>query len=273
MFLIKGNKGSVLYTGDCRLERDTISRLNSDDILSIKALYIDTTKFQEQFLHIPTKQRSIDALINFIESQDKNDDTTQYILTKPWDFGSEDILIGLSKHFNTKIKVSQKRFNVYNFLEDLKDHFTVGNSRFHFGKYHKIHHQKFRVIHWIPYSFWNSEWEDSEDPSYCVDFLDKVIPENIPENSNGDCIVLNYSMHSSAQEIMDTVNLFDKDCQVHFCVVDQKEKTCEKMSWLLEKMDLRRSIKSLKRSYSNASTVLIERSHSIESLDLLRDFD
>jgi hypothetical protein len=69
MFLFKLGETVILYTGDTRLEQSHVDSILSDALRSTSSIYIDSTFCSSQFSHIPSKEESTNALINFINSK------------------------------------------------------------------------------------------------------------------------------------------------------------------------------------------------------------
>jgi hypothetical protein len=111
MFLFKIDETVVLYTGDARLEQSHVDSIISDDLRSAKHLYIDSTFCSRSFAHIPSKEDSTIALINFINSKPG---TTVFRIDCLL-LGYGDMLRSIEYSFSCKMYVrpGTKRFKVY----------------------------------------------------------------------------------------------------------------------------------------------------------------
>jgi hypothetical protein len=111
MFLFKLGETVVLYTGDTRLEQSHVDTILSDTLRSTNHLYIDSTFCSSEFANIPSKEESINALINFINSKPG---ITVFRIDCLL-LGYADILRSIVYTFSSKIYVRRgtKRFKVY----------------------------------------------------------------------------------------------------------------------------------------------------------------
>jgi DNA cross-link repair 1A protein len=91
----------ILYTGDFRFERNTFSYDFISEMFSelnnVDQLYIDTTFAHEYYLDLPTRNESIDIIINLIQKNTKRRVVLCFDV-----LGSETILIQLSQRLNVK---------------------------------------------------------------------------------------------------------------------------------------------------------------------------
>ncbi|RKO89221.1 hypothetical protein BDK51DRAFT_50954 [Blyttiomyces helicus] len=150
MFLIDGPRGAVWYTGDLRAEQWFLDGLLDSPLLQNDAgnglkkferIYLGTTFSQEAFVEFPTKEESIDAVLEVVYGEDKN----KHVRLCCSILGYELIWKRIATTFRTKIYVSPARYDVYaNFspvppsrspgdISDIVHHLTTipADTRFH----------------------------------------------------------------------------------------------------------------------------------------------
>ncbi|KAF9084576.1 hypothetical protein BGX29_002481, partial [Mortierella sp. GBA35] len=139
MFLLQDDRSCILYTGDARNEAVDLQGLRalpafSSSLQPIDRLYLDTTCCHPAFEKFPSRDFAISDLVTFINSRPR----LAHYYIDAWTFGYEDIWIGLSKAFHTKIHVSPYLYELYKAIDDMISprilpHLTVDGStaRFH----------------------------------------------------------------------------------------------------------------------------------------------
>lgn len=131
MFLLIGEFGRILCTGDFRYERlkDTSpegqpkSKINFDILNegAIDRVFLDTTHWRT-VEKLPSRKQLTQEIIKLME---KHNDC-QFLIALPQVFlGREDMLIEIARHFESYISVSQKRMGVLEILE-VPNVFTTG---------------------------------------------------------------------------------------------------------------------------------------------------
>ncbi|KAF9170874.1 hypothetical protein BGX20_008394 [Mortierella sp. AD010] len=81
----------------------------------IDRLYLDTTYCHQEFQTFPNREFVVSDLITFINRRPR----LAHYYIDAWTFGYEDIWIGLSKAFNTKIHVSRYFYELYKAIDDM----------------------------------------------------------------------------------------------------------------------------------------------------------
>jgi DNA cross-link repair 1A protein len=106
MFLFEGPFGAVLHTGDCRLTPDCLTALTPPHLARgrIDYLFLDCT-FARCALRFPTKEDSIRQVINCVWKHPSA--PAVYLVCDM--LGQEDVLIGVSRAFGSKIYVDRER--------------------------------------------------------------------------------------------------------------------------------------------------------------------
>jgi len=108
LFLYR-NFGKILATGDFRY---TPSMFNEDTLIDIDKCYLDTTYFETIYNNIPSRENGLNAIKDLIEHKLKTCINPIFGIDVN-KIGKEDLLIQLALHFNTKILISEKRYQRY----------------------------------------------------------------------------------------------------------------------------------------------------------------
>ncbi|CAE6423160.1 unnamed protein product [Rhizoctonia solani] len=106
MFLIQGKCGTVLHTGDIRAEPAMQKK-------QLDAVYLDTASFIGTQV-VPSKASAVQGLLDMVGMYPK--DTLFYV--NIWTWGYEDILVGISERFSTRIHVDRHKYLILCSLED-----------------------------------------------------------------------------------------------------------------------------------------------------------
>ncbi|KAL7323207.1 hypothetical protein PS15p_211140 [Mucor circinelloides] len=131
MILLKGQNGSILYTGDTRAEpRFFEENLGIIKRYQIQNLYMDTTCVKEDAEKFISKQRSCELLTNLIRKQGKH----HHIYIDCWAFGYEECWAHIHDNFKQKVHVSKLKYDTYVEANPIyKEYLTTDASetRFH----------------------------------------------------------------------------------------------------------------------------------------------
>ncbi|GAB6021143.1 Protein artemis [Chamberlinius hualienensis] len=116
MILFEGSGETVLYTGDIRLDGNSLNYRNMPllyetcgNLKSIAKLYVDTTFCTDVYTTFPSKIESRDILLDAIEPWLKADARHLVFLDCPYKFGCEYLFMELHKKFNMKVHVSKQK--------------------------------------------------------------------------------------------------------------------------------------------------------------------
>ncbi|XP_065066985.1 protein artemis-like isoform X2 [Rhopilema esculentum] len=144
MFLFEGQKGAVLYTGDFRMKKGDIKRIEclqtNKIVKKISELYIDTTFCTPSIQWLPSREESKESIISLMKSWLKNGDNKAVFIQCSAKYGYEYILKEIAIAFNTKIHVDGPKFDLYTAIPGMSDFVTS------FGEETKIH-----SCHWKNY--------------------------------------------------------------------------------------------------------------------------
>ncbi|KAI8388566.1 beta-lactamase-like protein [Radiomyces spectabilis] len=197
LILIEGCNGTVLYTGDMRAEKDFVDeslQLLGDKI--IDHVYMDTSCCNDKFRHFPTKDASVQLLLQTI----KQYHCTFHIYLDCWTFGYEEIWFAIAQVFNTKIHVSRQFYDMYCRADSTFDRIltTDPQTRFHscnWASTCSMHSAKTLAIHPVPLSCdYTIDMSTPEAPSLLASKL--YDPSTIAHR-----LALPFSTHSSMSEI------------------------------------------------------------------------
>ncbi|KAJ3267508.1 hypothetical protein HK104_005814, partial [Borealophlyctis nickersoniae] len=116
-FLIQGDNGTVLYTGDLRADsyfldgiRSCRHLLNADgEFIDIRRIYLDTTFARPSHIAFPSKEESVTALIDVLRGYDSQ----TCFRIKCNILGYEPLWIGIANAFRTQVYVSPARYDLY----------------------------------------------------------------------------------------------------------------------------------------------------------------
>ncbi|KAI9491333.1 beta-lactamase-like protein [Zychaea mexicana] len=110
MILLEGKNGTVLHTGDMRAESDLLqTHLTELPLKNVKHLYLDTTFCTDHHREFITKKQSISLLFELIDSYPGN----HHFFLDFWMYGYEEAWWKIASRYNTKIHVSEDRYQLY----------------------------------------------------------------------------------------------------------------------------------------------------------------
>ncbi|XP_052780861.1 uncharacterized protein LOC128217634 [Mya arenaria] len=128
MFLLEGDEGTVLYTGDFRWEHFHMEHMHhlrsGEGVKKIKSLYIDTTFCTPDTLHIPSRHHCIDAVYELVREWTLlSPQHVVYIYLRA-QYGHEPLLNAVAARLNKKVHVSGHKFEVYENIIEFAGNFT-----------------------------------------------------------------------------------------------------------------------------------------------------
>ncbi|KAF9361739.1 hypothetical protein BGX26_012460 [Mortierella sp. AD094] len=244
MFLLQDDQSCILYTGDARNEALDLQGLSTMPIFSsstqrIHRLYLDTTYCHQEFQAFPSREFIVSDLVTFINRRPR----LAHYYIDAWTFGYEDIWIGLSKAFNTKIHVSPYFYELYKAIDDMISpkilpYLTLDGTtaRFHscrlgstcgYGGAGGEHSSARELIRIQPNVIWfsamqraarKSQCETTTAPRESVVAQGKTIQrsnsfktkEKLPPSiakKDDLCYYINYSFHASLSELRQLVKI------------------------------------------------------------------
>ncbi|KAI0040827.1 hypothetical protein FA95DRAFT_1527241, partial [Auriscalpium vulgare] len=227
MFLVEGEQGSILHTGDFRAETWWVDYMRRNKFLEpylatedasiphdeisvfqkLDAIYLDTAcLFSET--EVPSKHDAVTDLIRLISLFPGN--TLFYI--NSWTWGYEDVLKGIARRFNCKIHVDSYKYNIYARLSDPTLRAIVtenpAGTRFHacerFGRCSYVAEppsgtgQATKVVYINPVTIGKVKW---------AQYLEQTT-DKLRGGGSVDCLLVALSRHSCLPELRNFVSMF-----------------------------------------------------------------
>ena len=209
MFLIQGDAGNVLYTGDFRYHVGDTSRLHSLQGVKIRSVYVDTTFCIPRAFRIPSREECKELMLTTISDWFKGNPDRRVHIYSRCNYGYEFLMIALAEHYKCKIHVNTLQYERYRFFPRLHCILTseANASRIHFCHTTIMSHKRFKnnssllpcslelqkvseVLQIIPsVMYFTKSW--------------KVSTEGMAICESANVIRMCYSSHSSYEEILD----------------------------------------------------------------------
>ncbi|XP_072181650.1 protein artemis-like [Diadema setosum] len=274
MFLFEGEQGSVLYTGDFRLAKGEVARLeplhSGSRVKDVKSVYLDTTFCVPEALHIPSREASKDALLGLVERQITRSPGHMVKLACKAKYGYEFLFVEMSKTFHQKVHVSEGVMKQYERVPELARHLTTDGSstQIHACRYSSCSLESASDVMLVqPSTMW---------------FTSNARPDDVVRKV-GNRYRLCFSFHSSYSEVRDFLG-YIRPKYVYPNVVpycSSEEEVVERLQDLLRdnvtdngvnKLDKQANFKSL-GSLKNIQRINRKRQHSNEEEDWTDLFD
>ncbi|XP_070557615.1 protein artemis-like isoform X2 [Ptychodera flava] len=194
MFLFEGDRGTILYTGDFRLAKEDIKRIQTlhsgTRVKDIRSLYIDTTFCHPSASYLPSREECLEHMIPLVDGWICKSPRHMVRLVCKAKYGYEYLFVELSKRFKTKVHLSDIHYAYYSKVENVSDHLTIN------GKITQIHACKWK----------DCKLEDAGDVLYIQPstmwflYPSNATPRDVIKMDNYK-YRLCYSFHSSYSEI------------------------------------------------------------------------
>ncbi|KAL4659505.1 protein artemis-like isoform X1 [Arapaima gigas] len=130
MFLFEGDRGTVLYTGDFRLAKGEVGRMellhSGGRVKDIQSVYLDTTFYDPKYFQIPSREACLNGIRELVRS---------WITLSPYHvvwlnckaaYGYEYLFINLSEEFNSQIHVNN--LDMFKKMPDILCHVTTNRA-------------------------------------------------------------------------------------------------------------------------------------------------
>ncbi|XP_058047418.1 protein artemis isoform X2 [Ahaetulla prasina] len=108
MFLFQGENGTVLYTGDFRLARGEVARMellhSGSRVKDIQSVYLDTTFFDRKYYQIPSREECMKGLMELVRSWVAQSPYHVVWLNCKAAYGYEYLFTNLSEELGIKIQ-------------------------------------------------------------------------------------------------------------------------------------------------------------------------
>ncbi|XP_018111227.1 protein artemis isoform X2 [Xenopus laevis] len=127
MFLFQGNGGTVLYTGDFRLAKGEVARMellhSGNRVKDIESVYLDTTFCDPKYFQIPSREECLFGILELVRS---------WITLSPYHvvwlnckaaYGYEYLFTNLSEEFGAKVHVNM--LDMFKNMPEILCHITT----------------------------------------------------------------------------------------------------------------------------------------------------
>ncbi|XP_040269078.1 protein artemis isoform X2 [Bufo bufo] len=127
MFLFQGQNGTVLYTGDFRLAKGEVARMellhSGSGVKDIESVYLDTTFCDPKYFQIPSREECLAGILELVRS---------WITLSPYHviwlnckaaYGYEYLFTNLSEEFGAKVHVN--KLDMFRNMPDILCHVTT----------------------------------------------------------------------------------------------------------------------------------------------------
>ncbi|XP_063782990.1 protein artemis isoform X2 [Pseudophryne corroboree] len=127
MFLFQGQNGTVLYTGDFRLAKGEVARMellhSGNRVKNIESIYLDTTFCDPKFFQIPSREECLIGILELVRS---------WITLSPYHvvwlnckaaYGYEYLFTNLSEEFGAKVHVN--KLDMFRNMPEILCHITT----------------------------------------------------------------------------------------------------------------------------------------------------
>ncbi|ODM97014.1 Protein artemis [Orchesella cincta] len=196
MFLFETSKFRILHTGDFRLTLDdlkTMSQLHAekDKPKPLDHLYVDTTFCSHSANLFPNRKEVLYEAIEHLRNWISLSDMHIVHISFSAKFAHEYILLELHKTLNQKIHVTPERRAIYQHIPDVYNCVTLNNqTQLHLCG-DKACVENGNAITWRLSSMW---------------YTSRAKADRRNVSWNGKTVMLCYSMHSSLEEIAQTID-------------------------------------------------------------------
>jgi hypothetical protein len=119
MFLIKGSKGNVLYTGDMRADENLVDQFLSRYKIPLKSLYIDCTFYNDNFNVIPSIAQSCDVFLEEYAHVNKSVNFYAKFI------GYEPLFQAVFSRYREKVHVNKEKYDQYKGIEEILECLTL----------------------------------------------------------------------------------------------------------------------------------------------------
>uniref|UniRef100_A0A8C9WEE8 Protein artemis n=1 Tax=Scleropages formosus TaxID=113540 RepID=A0A8C9WEE8_SCLFO len=130
MFLIEGNQGTVLYTGDFRLAKGEASRMeflhSGGRVKDIRSVYLDTTFYAPKYYQIPSREACLNGIRELARSWITQSPYHVVWLNCKAAYGYEYLFTNLSEEFNSQIHVNN--LDMFKNMPDILCHVTTNKA-------------------------------------------------------------------------------------------------------------------------------------------------
>ncbi|XP_062990357.1 protein artemis [Elgaria multicarinata webbii] len=126
MFLFQGENGTVLYTGDFRLAKGEVARMellhSGSRVKDIQSVYLDTTFCDPKFYQIPSREECMKGMLELVRSWISQSPYHVIWLNCKAAYGYEYLFTNLSEELGVKVHVN--KLDMFNNMPEILYHIT-----------------------------------------------------------------------------------------------------------------------------------------------------
>ncbi|XP_039213491.1 protein artemis [Crotalus tigris] len=127
MFLFQGENGTVLYTGDFRLARGEVARMellhSGSRVKDIQSVYLDTTFFDPKYYQIPSREECMKGMMELVRSWVVQSPYHVVWLNCKAAYGYEYLFTNLSEELGMKVHVN--KLDMFKNMPEILYHVTT----------------------------------------------------------------------------------------------------------------------------------------------------
>uniref|UniRef100_A0A8C0CBR0 Protein artemis n=1 Tax=Balaenoptera musculus TaxID=9771 RepID=A0A8C0CBR0_BALMU len=127
MFLFQGNNGTVLYTGDFRLAKGEVARVeplhSGGRVKDIQSVYLDTTFCDPKYYQIPSREECLRGILELVRSWITRSPYHVVWLSCKAAYGYEYLFTNLSEEFGVQVHVD--KLDMFRNMPDILHHLTT----------------------------------------------------------------------------------------------------------------------------------------------------
>ncbi|XP_069483932.1 protein artemis isoform X2 [Ambystoma mexicanum] len=130
MFLFQGNNGTVIYTGDFRLAKGEVTRMellhSGDRVKDIQSVYLDTTFCDPRYYQIPSREECLIGILELVRSWISMGPYHVVWLNCKAAYGYEYLFTHLSEEFGVKVHVN--KLDMFKNMPEILYHVTTNRE-------------------------------------------------------------------------------------------------------------------------------------------------
>ncbi|KAM6201799.1 LOW QUALITY PROTEIN: protein artemis-like [Rhynchocyon petersi] len=127
MFLFQGSNGTVLYTGDFRLAKGEVARMellhSGGRVKDIQSVYLDTTFCDPKYYQIPSREECLNGILELVGSWITRSPYHMVWLNCKAAYGYEYLFTNLSEQFGVQVHVD--KLDMFRNMPDILHHLTT----------------------------------------------------------------------------------------------------------------------------------------------------
>uniref|UniRef100_A0A182P1N8 Protein artemis n=1 Tax=Anopheles epiroticus TaxID=199890 RepID=A0A182P1N8_9DIPT len=228
MFYFETKTVRLLYTGDFRLSAESITVIERDRVRP-NIVYLDSTFLSREYAFFPTRQTSMDRIVQICSRWLEGDRRNIVSLWPPASYGSEELFYQLASRLHQRIHVYASQREPYNHFAMLADIFTddsVG-ARIHACRGKTLQHE-------VPCRKTREKAEFVLTIRPSARRWTNLRPEEPFSRQGGANLwYVCYSSHASSSELVDFVRSLQPEVQdIRFNVVENEEDRIRKEAYL-----------------------------------------